>query len=152
MLKRTKALTGEQREKFLENYKEHFWNTQVSHKQDLLREDSSVQTFQDPEIKKASSAGGETLTPNKQLQLEERKLKAAKEAEKLNNIKDLTPVESSTGKERIFWDPTEKKWGKQNKTSSGDWKIDIGQPALQSKTQAAANIGITKQKPGLKTK
>jgi hypothetical protein len=47
-LENTTALTEEQRTKFLENYKEHFWNTQVKHTQDLLKEDSSVETFQDP--------------------------------------------------------------------------------------------------------
>jgi hypothetical protein len=49
----TKALTEEDKANFLKNYKEHFWNTQVKHTQDLLKEDSSVQTFQDPEQPKA---------------------------------------------------------------------------------------------------
>ena len=47
----TKALTEEDKANFLKNYKEHFWNTQVKHTQDLLKEDSGVQIFQDPEVK-----------------------------------------------------------------------------------------------------
>jgi hypothetical protein len=50
------ALTEEQRTKFLENYKEHFWNTEVKHSQDLLREDSSVQIFKDPEAAKPTKS------------------------------------------------------------------------------------------------
>jgi hypothetical protein len=46
----TKALTEEDKANFLKNYKEHFWNTQVKHTQDLLKEDSSVETFQDPKV------------------------------------------------------------------------------------------------------
>lgn len=49
ILNKTEALTTEQKDKFLENYKEHFWETQVKHTQDFLKEDSNVATFQDPD-------------------------------------------------------------------------------------------------------
>ena len=61
-LENVAALTKEQREKFLENYKEHFWNTQVKHTQDLLREDSSVQIFNDPKPTKVSKGKKEVNT------------------------------------------------------------------------------------------
>jgi len=70
-LENVAALTKEQREKFLENYKEHFWNTQVKHTQDLLREDNSVQIFNDPKPTKVSkSTKGTTPTGTQRNQVD----------------------------------------------------------------------------------
>jgi hypothetical protein len=49
------ALTQEQKDTFLKDYKEYFWKTQVSHTQDKLEQNANVQIFKDPEITKTTN-------------------------------------------------------------------------------------------------
>lgn len=72
MLKSEKSLSPDQKAKFFENYKEHFWNTQVSHTQDKLEQNANVQIFKDPEITtkttKATAAEAKQAKLNKDVE------------------------------------------------------------------------------------
>ena len=51
------SLTQAEKDTFLEDYKEYFWKTQVSHTQDELEQNANVQIFKDPEITTTAGAG-----------------------------------------------------------------------------------------------
>jgi hypothetical protein len=133
----TKALTEEDKANFLKNYKEHFWNTQVKHTQDLLKEDSGVQIFQDPEITSSGApTGGLTKT-----QLNQKAFN-----DKIANVIDSR--EGGVTKGDYTFGLLNGKWAVYDKYGN----IKEGTQGITNPTVLATYIGGTLAKPNLKAK
>ena len=92
------ALTQEQKDTFLKDYKEYFWKTQVSHTQDKLEQNANVQIFKDPEITTTESETKEGKSYFSESQLDDYKNRYAQLAK--GEITEL--VVPSKGGQRRF--------------------------------------------------